>query len=120
MSRTVKGWMARAGSATARMQAKRKRFRASAGEESVYVVVEREEGEPEEKCQAQPLSDFHGLLRNRTALHDLGEIIHQVPPIEERNGQQVEHAQAHAHEGEEAQVGDPSQLRGLARVVRDR
>src|SRR3954468_22118959 len=71
MSRTVKGWMAKAGSATARMQAKRKRFKASAGEESIYVVVEREEGEPEEERKAQTLSDLHRPLRNRTSLHDL-------------------------------------------------
>src|SRR5258706_16268665 len=112
MSRMMKGWMARTGSAAARKQARRKRFKASAGEQSIEVVVEREERKPEQQCESQPLPDLHRPLGNGTSLHDLGEIIHQVPPIEQRNGQQVEHAEAYAHEREEAEVGDPADLRG--------
>src|SRR5688500_20339983 len=111
MSRMVKGWMARTGSATASHQARKKRFKESAGEESVQVVVEREEGESEQERQAQPLPDLHRLLGHRASLHDFGEIIHQVTPIQQRYRKEIEHSEAHAHEREEPEPGDPAELR---------
>src|ERR1700682_4747856 len=118
MSRMVKGSIARAGSATASVQKRSmrannsgKRIKGSAGEQSIDVVVEREERESEQECQAESLSDLHGPLGDGTSLRDFGEIIHQVPSVQQGNRQQVEHAEADAHEREEAEVGDPAELR---------
>src|SRR6187402_1355187 len=111
MSRMVNGWIARTGSATARSQARKKRFKDSAGEESVEVVVEREEREPQQQGKTQSLADLHGLFGHGTALHDFGEIIHQVTPIQQGNREEIEHSEAHAHQREEAKPRDPAQLR---------
>src|SRR5438034_5840404 len=120
MSRMTKGSMAAEGSATASAKARRKRrSKGSAGEEAIDVVVEGEEGESEKKCQAETLSDFHRPFRHRTPSDDFGEIIHQVPTIEERNRQQIENPEAHAHESQEAHGGDPAQHRGLPGIVGD-
>src|SRR5262245_33635224 len=89
MSRMVKGWMARTGSATARTAARKKRFKESAGEESIEVVVEREEGEAQQQCESKPLADLHGPLGHRATLHDFGQIIHQVPPVQQGNREQI-------------------------------
>src|SRR4029079_6605317 len=109
MSRMTKGWMARDArgtrSATARRRRwkMRRRLKASAGEQAIQVVVEGEEGEAQEQREPETLPDFHDTFGDRPAHDDFGEIIHQVPPIQQRNGQQVQHAEAHAHEGEEAE-----------------
>src|SRR5258707_6523333 len=103
MSLMTKGSMASAGSAAAAAQARRRRrsianalgtltrrrFNGSAREQAVEIVVEGEEGEPEKKCQAETLSDFHRLFGHRRSLHDFGEIIHQVNPIQQRNRQEI-------------------------------
>src|SRR5687767_9175910 len=126
MSRMTNGWIASAGklatSAAAiarRRLTMRERFKDSAGEQTIEVVVEGEEGKSHEQRETQALPDLHGPFGDGTAFHDFGEIIHQVPSIEQRYGQEIEHAEAHAHEGEEAQIGDPAELRGLSRVVGD-
>src|SRR5688500_12352230 len=100
MSRMTNGSMASAGrlasSAAAiarRRLTMRGRFKDSAGEQTIEVVVEGEEGEPHQQRETQALSDFHGPFRDRTALHDFGEIIHQVPSIEQRYGQEIEHSE---------------------------
>src|SRR5690242_16961797 len=105
MSLMTKGSKASAGTAMAAAHAMRRRRRrvrgrvkGSAGEEAVDVVVEREDREPDEKRESEALTDLHRTFRHRAALHDFGEIIHQVPPVEERDRQEIEHAEAHAHE----------------------
>src|SRR5689334_22443921 len=135
MSLIVNGSIANAGAARATRQAANSgRARASApprdargcfksssaGEQAVDVVVEREEGESQEESEAQALPDLHRPFRDRSSLHDFGEIIHQVPPIQQGNREEVEHAEAHAHQGEEPQRGHPSQPRRLAGIVGDR
>src|SRR4051812_750923 len=101
MSRITKGWIASAGNATASAVAATRRnhtnpvIRNSAREQAVDVVVEGEEGEPQQNREPEALPDFHGLLRDRAALHDFGEIIHQVTPIQQGNREQVEHAEAY-------------------------
>src|SRR5205809_4029505 len=64
MSRIVKGWIARAGSAASRRTARKRRFKESAGEQSVEIVIEREEREPEEERQAKALADLHRPFRD--------------------------------------------------------
>src|SRR5450631_4445369 len=54
----------------------RGRFKGSASEQAIEVVVEGEEGEPEEQRDAEALANFHRPFRHRTSLHDFGEIIH--------------------------------------------
>src|SRR5476649_1386004 len=76
----------------------RGRFKGSASEQAIEVVVEREEGEPEEQRHAEALPYFHRPFRHRTSLHDFGEIIHQVTPIQQGNRQEIEHPEAHAHQ----------------------
>src|SRR5258705_4105231 len=112
MSLMTKGSMASAGSAAAAAaQARRRRrsianalgtvtrgrFNGSAREQAVEIVVEGEEGKSEKQSEAESLSDFHRFLGDRRSLHDFGEIIHQVTPIQQGNRQEIQHAEAHAH-----------------------
>src|SRR5438128_786311 len=126
MSRTTNDWIAKAGNAMASAVARTRRSQGklriedSAREQAVDVVVEREEGQAEKQREPETLSDLHGPFRDGTSLHNFGEIIHQVPPIQQGNRQQVEHAEAHAHERQEAEVADPAELRRLPGVIRDR
>src|SRR5512143_1221304 len=77
---------ARKASRIARASDARGRFKDSAREQAIDVVVEREERESEQERETETLSDFHRALRDGTSLHDFGEIIHQVPPGEARDG----------------------------------
>src|SRR5512143_747104 len=83
-------------------------------------------GEVIEKCQrhqhrqhrhADALADLEGAIGNGTALQQFGEIIQQMPPIQKRNGEQVEHTEADADEGEIADERERAGLRRLAREV---
>src|SRR3954471_20638004 len=110
MSLITKGSSASAGTAMAAANAMRRRRRKvrrrvkwSAREEAVDVVVEGEDGEPEKEREPEALADFHRALRHGTSLHDFREIIHQVTSIQQGNRKEVQHAEAHAHEGEEAE-----------------
>src|SRR4051812_33279413 len=123
MSLMVKGSIARTGSALASAHATRRRrpglrerFKFSAGEESIDVVVEGENGEAQEECQPHALPDLHRSLGDGTPLQDFREIIHEMPAIQQRNGQEIQHAEAHAHESEKHERGHPAELRRLARV----
>src|SRR5258706_8233706 len=92
MSRMTNGWMASDGKEAASASRKARRenklracFKISAGEQSIEGVVEGEEGEAEEHREAETLAHLHHALRDRAALHDFGEILHQGPSIEDRN-----------------------------------
>src|SRR5512135_335400 len=90
MSLTTKGSKASAGTAmaaahamTRRRRRMRGRVKGSAGEEAVDVVVEGEDRESHEEREAEALPDLHRTIRHRAALHDFGEIIHQVPAVQQ-------------------------------------
>ena len=57
---------------------------------------------------------------DRPPRHTLEKIIHQVSAIEHRQRQQVQHAEAHADQGEKAEVVGQAELHRLAGVVGDR
>src|SRR6476646_7232194 len=107
--------------AARRRPGNRGRFkRDSAREQAIDVVVEGKERKGQEQREPESLPDLHRPFGNGAALHDFREIIHQVPTIEQRNRQEIQHAQAHAHEGEEAQPRGPPGLRRLSGIVGDR
>src|SRR3954468_24550839 len=95
MSRMTKGSKASAGrdAVSAHAIARRRpenrgRFKLdSAREQAIDVVVESEKRECQQQRETESLPDFHRPVGYRAALHDFGKIIHQVPPIEERNRQ---------------------------------
>src|SRR5688572_26405166 len=92
----------------------------SAGEQAIQVVVESKCHHYEKQRQANALPELHRALGNGPAFHNLDRIIQQVSAIEQRDGQQVEHAEADADEREEREVRDPSELRRLPGEVGDR
>src|SRR2546421_4136046 len=116
MSRTVKGlndcaetWTLAASRHTAKTAAIPLRI-ISTGEYSVYVVVEREGHHHQQQREPHALAELHRALGHRLALDDFDRIIHQVPAIEQRDRQQIQHAEADADEREESQVRDPAEL----------
>ena len=90
-----------------------------ARQQPVDVVIDGEDHQAQQQRHADPLPHLHCAIRQRAALQHFGEIIQQVPPIEDRDGQQIEHAEADGNECDEAHVRQPSQLRRLPRVVGD-
>ena len=86
--------------------------------EAVQVVVEGEHHHDQQQREADALAELHRALGDRAALDDFDRVIHQVPAVEQRNRQQVEHAQADADEGEEAEVGDPARAAPTGRRSR--
>src|SRR3569832_131786 len=65
------------------------------------------------------LQALHPGLGDAPARDGLPKIIHQVPPIQDRERQQVQHTEAHGNEGEEHEVLREPEARRLARVVGD-
>src|SRR5258706_1990084 len=92
----------------------------SAREQAIDVVVEGKERKGQEQREPESLPDLHRPFGNGAALHDFGEIIHQVSSIQQRNREEIQDTQAHAHEREEAQPRDPARQRRLPRIVGDR
>src|SRR5258706_2623858 len=85
----------------------------SAGEYSVQIVVERKGHHDQQQREAHALPELHRALGYGLALDDFDRIIHQVPAVEQRDRQQVQHAEADADEREKSQVRDPAELRRL-------
>src|SRR5258708_17096861 len=127
MSLMTKGSKASAGRAAANTQARRRRrrgiaeapapintrsrFKRSAGEQSIQVVVEGEEGESQQERHAEALSDFHRPLGHGTSRNDFGEIIHQVPSVQQRYRQNIEHGPGHAQRGADTQPRHTATIR---------
>ena len=66
-----------------------------------------------------PLQAVHPDVGDATPRHTLPKIIHQVPPIEDRQRQQVQHPEAHADEGQEQDVRGQAEAGGFAGVIGD-
>src|SRR5438105_7571918 len=114
MSRMVKGsnaWADRASSIANRAARNAARNslvierRLLSRELAVDVVVERKDHQEQEHGEAESLAQLHHALRYGAALHNLDDVVQQVPPVQQRNGQQIQHAQADADEREEGDVG---------------
>src|SRR5206468_5953624 len=92
----------------------------SAGQQAIEVVVESEGHHDQKQRKTDTLPELHRALGNRPAFDDLDRIVHQVPAVEQRNRQQVQHAKADADEREESEIRDPAHLRRLAGEIGDR
>src|SRR6266550_6223760 len=121
MSRTVNGSNAKAPAAcmAAHSAISSARTTRSRGGAMACMVLERlvrcglrpseqagdviEQGKGHEHCEhghADALTDFERAIGYRAALENFGEIIQQMPTVQERHRQQVEHAEADADERE--------------------
>src|SRR5512145_1896920 len=89
------GTVSRAGSAASTF----KRMAGGSAEQARQVVVEGEAHQHEQQHQTDLLSDGLCALGQRTALGELRELEDDLPSIENRNGQQIQDEQAHAHDG---------------------
>ena len=81
----------------------RRIFRAAQLNKPRQVVVESETHQHEQQHDADLLADGLRALGQRAALGKLGELEDDLPAVEDRNGQQIEHEQTHAHDREERQ-----------------
>src|SRR5260221_6787457 len=89
-------------------------------EQSGKIIEECEGHQYGERRNADALADLECVVGDGTAFDDFGEIIQQMPTIQQRNRQQVEHAQADADQGQVADEDECARLRGLAREVGQR
>src|SRR5438046_8589947 len=100
MSLTTKGWKdcaiapAAAASRIAAHTAANPLLIPLAGEKTVQVVVEREGHHHQQQRQANALPELHRALGDRPALDDLDRVVQEVAAVEQRDRQQVEHAEA--------------------------
>src|SRR5262245_5498858 len=70
----------------------------NSAEQPRKIVVERKAHQHEQQHDADLLADRLCPLRQRTALRELGELIDDLPAVEDRDRQQVQHEKAHAHD----------------------
>ena len=82
------------------------------------VIEKRQRHQHGQHRHADALADLERAVGDGTALDNLGEIIQQMSPIQQRNRQQVEHAEADADEREIADEHEHARLRRLSRVSR--
>ena len=66
--------------------------------------------------EPDPLPELHGAIGHRAPLNDFEQIIHQVPTVQQRNRQQIQHAQADADQRDEAHDTDQGDEHGGERV----
>src|ERR1035437_73290 len=71
------------------------------GNKTVDVVIKGKCHQHQQQSQSDLLADFHHPLGERTAFDNLDNIIQQMPAIQYRNGQQIEHAKADADQRQE-------------------
>src|SRR5437867_1573634 len=69
-------------------------------EQTGKVIEKRQRHQYRKHGHADSLADLEGAVGNGTALDEFGEIIQQMPPIQQRNRQQVEHAETDADQRE--------------------
>src|SRR4051812_26288028 len=81
---------------------------------AVDIVVEREDHQEQEHGQAESLAQLHDALRYGTSLDELDDVVQQVSAVQQRDGQQVQHAEADADEREEGDVRREAQPGRLA------
>src|SRR6185369_647451 len=84
------------------------------------VVEQRDRHHRQQHCHAPTLQAFHPGVGDALARNGLPKIIHQVPSVQDRQRQQVQHPEAHADQGQEHQVLGQAQAGRFARVVGDR
>src|SRR3990172_8499724 len=83
------------------------RIKRLSGDQACDVVVEHERGEHEDQGQPHLLRHHPGLRGERFATQRLDREEDEMPPVEDRDGQEVQDAQVHAQQPEEVQkVGD--------------
>src|SRR5262245_55896497 len=114
MSLMTKGSKACAGVAWRVMSsaAARSQCMKSAADQAVDVVVESKSHQREQQRHTDVLTDLDGPVRNRATFENLEHIVHQVPAIQQRDRQQIEHAEADADQRQEQQVRGRAALRG--------
>src|SRR4051812_23408100 len=129
MSLTVKGWndwacatatMASVHAATT--AARRLRIincEPSTGNQAIQIVIESEGHHYKQQRKTHALSEFHETLGHWPPLGNLDRIVHQVSAIEQRNRQQIQHAETDADERKESEIGNPAEARRLSGVVGD-
>src|SRR5262245_10011338 len=106
MSLMVNGWnaCAPAGAAAASRSAASTaatQWRISNRSRANQVVVEGQNHYCQQQREADALAELHRALGNRSALENFDQIVHQVSAVEQRNRQQVEHAEADAEQREQ-------------------
>src|SRR5512141_3139015 len=92
-------------------------FRAAGGmarrrcsEQTGEVIEKRQRHHDSEHGHADSLADLEGAVGNGTALDEFREIIQQMPAIQQRNRQQVEHAETDADQREIANEDEQARL----------
>src|SRR3569832_108402 len=87
--------------------------------EACDVVEQRDRHHEQQHRDPATLQALHPRFGDAPPRDGLPKIIHQVPSIQDRERQQVQHAEAHRNECEEHEVLREPEARRLARVVGD-
>src|SRR3954471_17803834 len=91
----------------------------SAAQETIEVVVEGESHHDQQQRKTHALPELHRALGHGPAFYKFDRIVHEMPAIEQRDRQQVEHAQTDADERKECEVISESHLRRLTGEIRN-
>src|SRR5688500_10671878 len=88
-------------------------------EQTREVVVEGEAHQYQEQHQADLLADGLRTLGQRAALGEFRELEDDLPAVEDRNREQIQHEQAHAHYRQERKERERALAQREAGVLRD-
>src|SRR5258708_26663518 len=94
--------------------------RARSTELARNVVVERDTHQEDEQRDAQLLPERLSALGQRASRQPLDDLKQDLPPVEDRDRQQVEEAQRQGDQHQEAEKRRDARLRRLAGELRDR
>src|SRR5207253_5889988 len=81
----------------------------STGKQAIQIVIESESHHHQQQRKTDALSELHEALGDRPPLDDLDRIVHQVSAVEQRDRQQIQHAEADADQREEGEVRHPAE-----------